>query len=197
MNKFMFIFMLGALLTACGSDKEGELPCPPSPFGIDVNTIELTINNDTYQENTLVAFNDLKFNFESNGDPVYREGNEFDPNKKYSTECVGVPVILGSVNTLTEFNIYSTADYTADLTAGMSLNEVFSVQTIDTGDFEYGESFTLKQLQSELPISAPRYFTLILNQAPEVESSHIFYIEFMVDDIQIIIESTELLIAAK
>jgi len=194
MKKFMLICFLGVFISACGSDKEGELPCPPAAIGVDVNTIDLSVDGDVSQENTAVAFDDLVFNFESNGDPVYAQGNELEPNKKYSTDCVVLPVILGSINTLSEFNIYSTADYNAELTAGMSLNEVFSVQSIDTGDFDYGESLTIKQLQSELPISAPRYFSLVLNQPPEFESSHIFYIEFMVDDKQIIIESTELLI---
>ncbi|MDP2635703.1 MULTISPECIES: hypothetical protein [unclassified Pseudoalteromonas] len=194
MKKFMFICMLGAFLSACGSDKEGGLPCPPTAIGVDVNAIDLSVDGNVSQVNTAVVFNDLVFNFESSGEAVFAPGNEFDPNKKYSTDCVGLPVILGSINTLSEFNIYSTADYNSKLTAGTSLNEVFSVQSIDTGDFDYGESLTLKQLQGDLPISAPRYFSLILNQAPEVESSHLFYIEFMVDDKQIIIETTELLI---
>ncbi|MGP4988064.1 hypothetical protein [Pseudoalteromonas nigrifaciens] len=43
--------------------------------------------------------------------------------------------------------------------------------------------------------SAPRYFNLKLNQAPEFESSHISYIEIGIDEQQILLETTELLIS--
>lgn len=201
MNKSITIGLLVGLLSACGSgsEEDSEFSCPPTPIAIDVNTVDLSINDGAYQANSLIVFNELTLDFETNGVPVYAKGNEYDPQQDYRTDCVTTPMIIGTNNSLTQFNIYSTADFNSALTAGTSLNQVFTVASIDTGDFQTyyqnGEAPTLAQLQDSLPFDAPRYFTLKLNQAPEFESSHIFYIEIGIDEQQILLETTELLIS--
>lgn len=199
MNKSIVTVMLTALLSGCGSENDRDLPCPPTPIAIDINAVDLSINNGEYQANSLITYDKLTFDFETIGDPVYGEGDEYDSQQEYRADCVITAVIIGADNSLTQFNIYSSADFNSELSAGMSLNQVFTVTNIDSGDFQTyyqnDEALTLAQLQEGLPFDAPRYFTLKLNQAPEFESSHIFYIELGIDEEPILLETAELFIS--
>lgn len=89
-------------------------------------------------------------------------------------------MVLGSANTITAINIYSSADYNNEFTAGTSLNSVFDITEMFVNDFNYysdGNYASVEDFTSVLPTTAPIFFELKPNQAPEVESSHIFYID--------------------
>ncbi|MEM5549443.1 hypothetical protein WNY63_01680 [Pseudoalteromonas neustonica] len=45
MKKLLVIALLASFITACGSDKEAALECPPTAIAIDINDIELAVNN--------------------------------------------------------------------------------------------------------------------------------------------------------
>ncbi|NNG41773.1 hypothetical protein HJP15_02250 [Pseudoalteromonas sp. NEC-BIFX-2020_002] len=194
MKKLLVIALLASFITACGSDNEAALECPPTAIAIDINDIELAVNNGQYQANTLISYDKINVSFEASGTNVYSAGNEFDENKTYAENCVTLPVVIPANNKLTKLNVYSSADFSADLTAGSSLNDVFSVIEFNIENSQ--EAVTVTKVQELLPVMMQRYFNFTLNTAPEFESSHVFYIEISLDNgKQFLLETPEVLLS--
>jgi hypothetical protein len=194
MKKFFVIMLLTSFITACGSDEGNALPCPPTPIAIDINKITLAVNNGDYQANTLISYEDINLSFVGTGENVYSLGNEFDENQTYAEDCVVPAVVIPANNKLTELNIYSSADFSAELTAGSSLNDVFSV--LDFNIQSSQQAVTVADVQASLPLDMQRYFSFTLNTAPEFESSHVFYIEISLDNgKQFLLETPEILLS--
>ncbi|MBB1396032.1 MULTISPECIES: hypothetical protein [Pseudoalteromonas] len=194
MKKLFVIVLLANFITACGSDNEAALECPPTAIAIDINKIELAVNGGEYQANTLISYDKVDLSFEASGANVYSDGNELDEGKTYAENCVTLPVVIPANNKLTKLNIYSSADFSADLTSGSSLNDVFSVIEFNIENSQ--EAITVAKVQESLPVMMQRYFNFTLNTAPEFESSHVFYIEISLDNgKQFLLQTPEVLLS--
>ena len=177
MKNLLLASLLASCLVGCNSDSNDELECSPYPIAIDINNYVVTPSQS--EANTALAYDAYTIKLGGIGEGVYSEGNEPDPNKEYA-ECAIPAVVLGSANTITAINIYSSADYNNEFTAGTSLNSVFDITEMFVNDFDYysdGNYASVEDLRAVLPTTAPIFIELKPNQAPEVESSHIFYID--------------------
>jgi len=177
MKNLLLASLLASCLVGCNSDSNDELECSPYPIAIDINNYVVTPSQS--EANTALAYDTYTIKLGGIGEGVYSEGNEPDPNKEYA-ECAIPAVVLGSANTITAINIYSSADYNNEFTAGTSLNSVFDITEMFVNDFDYysdGNYASVEDLRAVLPTTAPIFIELKPNQAPEVESSHIFYID--------------------
>lgn len=177
MKNLLLASLLASCLAGCNSDSNDELECSPYPIAIDINNYVVTPEQS--EANTALAYDAYNIKLGGVGEGVYSEGNEPDPNKEYA-ECAIPAVVLGSANTITAINIYSSADYNNELTAGTSLNSLFDIKEMYNSDFDYysdGNYASVEDLRALLPTTAPIFIELKPNQAPEVESSHIFYID--------------------
>lgn len=177
MKNLLLASLLASCLAGCNSDSNDELECSPYPIAIDINNYVVTPEQS--EANTALAYDAYNIKLGGVGEGVYSEGNEPDPNKEYA-ECAIPAVVLGSANTITAINIYSSADYNNELTAGTSLNSLFDIKEMYNSDFDYysdGNYASVEDLRAVLPTTAPIFIELKPNQAPEVESSHIFYID--------------------
>ena len=177
MKKLLLVSLFASCLAGCNSDSNDELECSPSPIAIDINNYVVTPEQN--EVNTALAYDAYTIKLGGVGEGVYSEGNEPDPNKEYA-ECAIPAVVLGSANSITSINIYSSADYNSEFTAGMSLNSVFDITEMFVNDFNYysdGNYANVEDFTSVVPTTAPIFIELKPNQAPEVESSHIFYID--------------------
>ena len=177
MKNLLLASLLASFLAGCNSDSNDELECSPYPIAIDINNYVVTPEQN--EANTALAYDAYTIKLGGVGEGVYSEGNEPDPNKEYA-ECAIPAVVLGSANTITAINIYSSADYNNEFTAGTSLNSVFDITEMFVNDFDYysdGNYASVEDLRAVLPTTAPIFIELKPNQAPEVESSHIFYID--------------------
>ena len=177
MKKLLLVSLLASCLAGCNSDSNDELECSPYPIAIDINNYVVTPEQN--EANTALAYDAYTIKLGGIGEGVYSEGNEPDPNKEYA-ECAIPAVVLGSANTITAINIYSSADYNSELTAGTSLNSLFDIKEMYNSDFDYysdGNYASVEDFASVFPTTAPIFIELKPNQAPEVESSHIFYID--------------------
>ncbi|NIZ04230.1 MULTISPECIES: DUF5034 domain-containing protein [unclassified Pseudoalteromonas] len=177
MKKLLLVSLFASCLAGCNSDSNDELECSPYPIAIDINNYVVTPEQN--EVNTALAYDAYTIKLGGVGEGVYSEGNEPDPNKEYA-ECAIPAVVLGSANSITSINIYSSADYNSEFTAGMSLNSVFDITEMFVNDFNYysdGNYANVEDFTSVVPTTAPIFIELKPNQAPEVESSHIFYID--------------------
>ena len=177
MKNLLLASLLASCLAGCNSDSNDELECSPYPIAIDINNYVVTPEQS--EANTALAYDAYAIKLGGVGEGVYNEGNEPDPNKEYA-ECAIPAVVLGSANTITAINIYSSADYNSEFTAGTSLNSLFDITEMFVNDFDYysdGNYASVEDLSAVLPTTAPIFIELKPNQAPEVESSHIFYID--------------------
>ena len=177
MKNLLLASLLASCLAGCNSDSNDELECSPYPIAIDINNYVVTPEQS--EANTALAYDAYTIKLGGIGEGVYSEGNEPDPDKEYA-ECAIPAVVLGSANTITAINIYSSADYDNEFTAGTSLNSVFDITEMFVNDFDYysdGNYASVEDLSAVLPTTAPIFIELKPNQAPEVESSHIFYID--------------------
>lgn len=146
-------------------------------MAIDIDKYVVTPGQN--EANTALAYDAYIIKLGGAGKGVYSEGDEPDPNKEYA-DCPIPAVVLGSANTITAINIYSSADYNSELTAGTSLNSLFDIKEMYNSDFDYysdGNYASVEDFASVFPTTAPIFIELKPNQAPEVESSHIFYID--------------------
>lgn len=179
MKKLLLIGLFASVLAGCNSDSNDELTCPPSPVAIDIANYAVVAEQDSANTLTPIAFDTYKIKLSGMGDGVYQDGNEPDPNKEYA-DCPVAAVVLGSINSITAINVYSSADYSSELTAGMSLNSIFNVTEMYVNDFDYlneGGYASVADFADILPTTAPVFIELKPNQAPELQSSHIFYID--------------------
>ena len=177
MKKLLLVSLLASCLAGCNSDSNDELECSPYPIAIDINNYVVTPEQN--EANTALAFDAYTIKLGGIGEGAYSEGNEPDPNKEYA-ECAIPAVVLGSANTITAIIIYSSGDYNNEFTAGMSLNSVFDITEMFVNEFDYysdGNYASVEDLTNVFPTIAPIFIELKPNQAPEVESSHIFYID--------------------
>ena len=177
MKNLLRVTLLASCLAGCNSDSNDELECSPYPIAIDINNYVVTPEQS--EANTALAYDAYTIKLGGVGEGVYSEGNEPDPNKEYA-ECATPAVVLGSANTITAINIYSSADYNNEFTAGTSLNSVFDITEMFVNDFDYysdGNYASVEDFTSVFPTIAPIFIELKPNQAPEIESSHIFYID--------------------
>ena len=176
MKNLLLASLLASCLAGCNSDSNDELECSPYPIAIDINNYVVTPEQN--EANTALAYDAYTIKLGGIGEGVYSEGNEPDPNKEYA-ECAIPAVVLGSANSITAINIYSSADYNNEFTAGMSLNSVFDITEMFVNGFDYysdGNYASVEDFTNVFPTIAPIFIELKPNQAPEVESSHIFYI---------------------
>ena len=177
MKNLLLVTLLASCLAGCNSDSNDELECSPYPIAIDINNYVVTPEQN--EADTALAYDAYTIKLGGIGEGVYSEGNEPNPDKEYA-ECAIPAVVLGSANTITAINIYSSADYDNEFTAGTSLNSVFDITEMFVNDFDYysdGNYASVEDLSAVLPTTAPIFIELKPNQAPEVESSHIFYID--------------------
>lgn len=177
MKNLLLVTLLASCLAGCNSDSNDELECSPYPIAIDINNYVVTPEQN--EADTALAYDAYTIKLGGIGEGVYSEGNEPNPDKEYA-ECAIPAVVLGSANTITAINIYSSADYNNEFTAGTSLNSVFDITEMFVNDFDYysdGNYASVEDLSAVLPTTAPIFIELKPNQAPEVESSHIFYID--------------------
>ncbi|KTG21410.1 hypothetical protein AUR67_07475 [Pseudoalteromonas sp. XI10] len=177
MKKLLLVSLLASCLAGCNSDSNDELTCSPFPMAIDIDKYVVTPGQN--EANTALAYDAYIIKLGGAGKGVYSEGDEPDPNKEYA-DCPIPAVVLGSANTITVINIYSSADYNSELTAGTSLNSLFDIKEMYNSDFDYysdGNYASVEDFASVFPTTAPIFIELKPNQAPEVESSHIFYID--------------------
>ena len=177
MKNLLLVSLLASCLAGCNSDSNDELECSPYPIAIDINNYVVTPEQN--EADTALAYDAYTIKLGGIGEGVYSEGNEPNPDKEYA-ECAIPAVVLGSANTITAINIYSSADYDNEFTAGTSLNSVFDITEMFVNDFDYysdGNYASVEDLSAVLPTTAPIFIELKPNQAPEVESSHIFYID--------------------
>ena len=177
MKNLLLASLLASCLVGCNSDSNDELECSPYPIAIDINNYVVTPSQS--EANTALAYDAYTIKLGGIGEGVYSEGNEPDPDKEYA-ECAIPAVVLGSANTITAINIYSSADYNNELTAGTSLNSLFDIKEMYNSDFDYysdGNYASVENFTNVFPTIAPIFIELKPNQAPEVESSHIFYID--------------------
>ncbi|MCK8123839.1 hypothetical protein MTF66_02430 [Pseudoalteromonas sp. 2CM39R] len=177
MKKLLLVSLLASCLAGCNSDSNDELTCSPFPVAIDIDKYVVTPGQN--EANTALAYDAYIIKLGGAGKGVYSEGDEPDPNKEYA-DCPIPAVVLGSANTITAINIYSSADYNSELTAGTSLNSLFDIKEMYNSDFDYysdGNYASVEDFASVFPTTAPIFIELKPNQAPEVESSHIFYID--------------------
>ena len=115
MKNLLLASLLASCLAGCNSDSNDELECSPYPIAIDINNYVVTPEQSA--ANTALAYDAYTIKLGGVGEGVYSEGNEPDPNKEYA-ECATPAVVLGSANTITAINIYSSADYNNEFTAG-------------------------------------------------------------------------------
>lgn len=177
MKNLLLASLLASCLAGCNSDSNDELECSPYPIAIDINNYVVTPEQN--EANTALAYDAYTIKLGGIGEGVYSEGNEPNPNKEYA-ECAIPAVVLGSANTITAINIYSSADYNNEFTAGTSLNSVFDITEMFVNEFDYysdGNYASVEDFTNVFPTIAPIFIELKPNQAPEVESSHIFYID--------------------
>lgn len=177
MKNLLLVTLLASCLAGCNSDSNDELECSPYPIAIDINNYVVTPEQN--EADTALAYDAYTIKLGGIGEGVYSEGNEPNPDKEYA-ECAIPAVVLGSADTITAINIYSSADYDNEFTAGTSLNSVFDITEMFVNDFDYysdGNYASVEDLSAVLPTTAPIFIELKPNQAPEVESSHIFYID--------------------
>ncbi|MDI4652966.1 MULTISPECIES: hypothetical protein [Pseudoalteromonas] len=177
MKNLLLASLLASCLAGCNSDSNDELECSPYPIAIDINNYVVTPEQS--EANTALAYDAYTIKLGGIGEGVYSEGNEPDPDKEYA-ECAIPALVLGSANTITAINIYSSADYNNELTAGTSLNSLFDIKEMYNSDFDYysdGNYASVENFTNVFPTIAPIFIELKPNQAPEVESSHIFYID--------------------
>ncbi|GKW52754.1 hypothetical protein NCCP2140_18070 [Pseudoalteromonas sp. NCCP-2140] len=177
MKNLLLASLLASCLVGCNSDSNDELECSTYPIAIDINNYVVT--SEQSEANTALAYDAYTIKLGGMGEGVYSEGNEPDPDKEYA-ECAIPAVVLGSANTITAINIYSSADYNNELTAGTSLNSLFDIKEMYNSDFDYysdGNYASVENFTNVFPTIAPIFIELKPNQAPEVESSHIFYID--------------------
>ncbi|WP_375185779.1 DUF5034 domain-containing protein [Pseudoalteromonas sp.] len=177
MKNLLRVTLLASCLAGCNSDSNDELECSPYPIAIDINNYVVTPEQN--EADTALAYDAYTIKLGGIGEGVYSEGNEPNPDKEYA-ECAIPAVVLGSANTITAINIYSSADYDNEFTAGTSLNSVFDITEMFVNDFDYysdGNYASVENFTNVFPTIAPIFIELKPNQAPEVESSHIFYID--------------------
>ena len=177
MKNLLRVTLLASCLAGCNSDSNDELECSPYPIAIDINNYVVTPEQN--EADTALAYDAYTIKLGGIGEGVYSEGNEPNPDKEYA-ECAIPAVVLGSANTITAINIYSNADYDNEFTAGTSLNSVFDITEMFVNDFDYysdGNYASVENFTNVFPTIAPIFIELKPNQAPEVESSHIFYID--------------------
>ncbi|KZN29675.1 hypothetical protein N474_21230 [Pseudoalteromonas luteoviolacea CPMOR-2] len=209
--KILGIIVLAATLIACGSDSyDPDVPEPPTETttivanGFDIQVYQRTrtsgINDDkvtrgsVYTGSNSVAFDDVIIGLDTQTEYVKAIAKQklFGPfsliNKAYALS----PVPPKVEQKISSISITSAYDFSDEHPSGSSLNDLFLVTEASAGNqfykFEEGKRayFTvteyLENNTHNKHAHAGFIINLILNTAPELDSSITFYIEIELDN---------------
>lgn len=205
--------VLAVSLIGCSSDEGG-----PSCQGTSAGTSEYSVNDykllvfkshgvkgkpvdgNEYNADDPISFDSLRFSLEVEKETITKKfDTTFDfslVKKAYACS----PVLPYTEQRLKEIKITSTADFSDDLPAGTSLNDVFDVVYINDVNTPYYSSdnsetvyFSVSSFLKQPNIHVTEVTQLALNIEPTYKQNHIFLIEVTLQsEDQFILESREI-----